>query len=192
MSEPEIHNNGSNKDIQKKIGLRVRAIRKLQKRTIDDLAQASGISKSMISKIENHHALPSIAALVTLASALGVSVSDIIETEEKLAAEFTSASDSEENVAKTGKGYYTFPFASKYPKKSMQPFLMIARKGEVTKHSVTHEGEEFIYVIQGTLNIHIGSEEYEMGPGDSIYFNSLEAHGIMPLTDEVVYLDFFA
>lgn len=173
------------------IGSRIRALRHLQKRTIQDLANGSGLSKSMISKIENNKTIPSIAALVKIASTLGVSVSDILEAEEMLSAEFVSSSEVNKNITKTDKGYQIYPFASKYHHKKMQPFLITAKKGEVNEHGVTHEGEEFIYVISGTLSFKVGGTTYQLNEGDGLYFNSLERHGMMPVTDEVVYLDVF-
>ncbi|MEX1010484.1 MAG: XRE family transcriptional regulator [Balneolaceae bacterium] len=177
--------------LQKEMGRRIKKLRLLQERTIEDLANASGLSKSMISKIENNKAIPSVAALVNIASALGVAVSDILETDETLAAEYTSGLEALESLAATGKGYNIFPFASKYHKKKMQPFLFVARKGEVVEHAVSHQGEEFIYVLEGVLRFRLEHTEYELKEGDSIYFNSVESHGIMPVTDEVVYLDVF-
>lgn len=177
--------------LQNKIGNRVKELRLLQNRTIDDLAKGSDLSKSMISKIENNKTIPSIAALVKIASSLGVSVSDILEAEETLSAEFTEASVFKENITKTDKGYKIFPFASKYHHKKMQPFLIVAKKGEVKDHELSHEGEEFIYVISGILKFKVGSTTYELKKGDSLYFNSLELHGMKPVTAEVIYLDIF-
>lgn len=177
--------------IQNKIGNRIRALRLLQNRTLQDLANNSDLSKSMLSKIENTKTIPSIAALVKIASALGVSVSDILEAEDTLSAEFISSSEITKNIADTDKGYSIFPFASKYHHKRMQPFLVIGKKGEVKKHELTHEGEEFIYVISGTMKFKVGGTTYELHKGDSLYFNSLESHGMTPVTDEVVYLDVF-
>ena len=179
------------KDLEQKIGNRIRALRLLQKRTIQDLANGSDLSKSMISKIENNKTIPSIAALVKIASSLGVSVSDILEAEETLSAEFTSSSEVGKNITRTDKGYQIFPFASKYHHKKMQPFLIIAKEGEVKKHELNHEGEEFIYVISGVLNFKVGGTTYELTEGDSLYFNSLEPHGMLPASEEVVYLDIF-
>lgn len=178
-------------DLQIKLGKRIKAFRLSQNRTIEDLANASDMSKSMISKIENNKAIPSVAALVNIASSLGVSVSDILEAEETVSAEFTPAEKARKNIALTGKGYSIFPFASKYHHKKMQPFLFVAKKGEVIEHSVSHGGEEFIYIIEGVLKFKINNTEYEMGAGDSIYFNSLEPHGIMPTSEKVIYLDIF-
>lgn len=178
-------------DLKNKIGNRIRALRLLQNRTIQDLANGSGLSKSMISKIENNKTIPSIAALVQIASSLGVSVSDILEAEETLSAEFTAAGEIKDNITRTDNGYHIFPFASKYHHKKMQPFVIVAQKGEVKEHELTHEGEEFIYVISGILNFKVGGTTYELKKGDSLYFNSLEPHGMMPASEEVVYLDIF-
>lgn len=174
-----------------KIGHRIKSIRMLQKRTIQDLANGSDLSKSMISKIENNKTIPSIAALIKIASSLGVSVSDILEAEETLSAEFTAASDFKKNITRTDKGYHIFPFASKYHHKKMQPFLIKAKRGEVKEHQLTHEGEEFIYVISGVLRFKVSGTTYELEEGDSLYFNALEYHGMQPASEEVVYLDIF-
>jgi quercetin dioxygenase-like cupin family protein len=73
----------------------------------------------------------------------------------------------------------------------MQPFLFVAKKGHVKPHEVSHEGEEFIYIIRGQMKMQVGEVEYLLNTGDSLYFNCLQKHGIMPETDEVVYLDIF-
>lgn len=174
------------------IGSHIRSLRIRQNRTLQDLADASGLSKSMLSKIENDKAIPSVAALVKISSSLGVSVSGIMESDETLSADFTSYSEAIQNITNTNKGYSIFPFASKFHNKKMQPFLFVAKRGEVKKHKVTHEGEEFIYVLQGKMLLKIGSIEYSLESGDSMYFNSLEPHGISPISDEVIYLDIFA
>lgn len=182
---------GKETDLYNKIGNRIKSLRLLQNRTIRDLANGSDLSKSMISKIENNKTIPSIAALVKIASSLGVSVSDILEAEETLSAEFTSSEEFEENITRTDKGYCIFPFASKYHHKKMQPFLIKAKKGEVKEHELTHEGEEFVYVISGELEFKVGRKTYNLKKGESLYFNSLENHGMMPVSDEVTYLDVF-
>jgi quercetin dioxygenase-like cupin family protein len=58
-------------------------------------------------------------------------------------------------------------------------------------HELSHEGEEFIYIIRGEMKMQVGEIEYCLKEGDSLYFNSLQKHGIMPVSDEVTYLDIF-
>jgi quercetin dioxygenase-like cupin family protein len=73
----------------------------------------------------------------------------------------------------------------------MQPMLFVARKGEVKPHLLQHEGEEFIYIISGEMKMTVGEIDYHLKTGDSLYFNCLQKHGIMPISDEVHYLDIF-
>ena len=69
--------------------------------------------------------------------------------------------------------------------------MFVARKGEVIPHEVSHEGEEFVYIIKGQMKMQVGEVEYLLNPGDSLYFNCVQKHGILPVSDEVIYLDIF-
>lgn len=173
------------------IGDRIRTLRTNQKRTLQEIADASELSKSMISKIENNKTIPSVAALVKIAHSLGTNISNLLEHDGFLNAIVTTRQKAEENLTSTDKGYSIYPYASEYHEKKMQPFLFTARKGEVKPHEVSHEGEEFIYMIRGQMKMQIGEMDYLLKAGDSLYFNSLQKHGIMPVTDEVMYLDIF-
>jgi transcriptional regulator with XRE-family HTH domain len=173
------------------IGDRIKMLRVSQKRTLQEIADASDLSKSMISKIENNKAVPSVAALVKISQVLGTNISNLLEHDGFLNAIVTSRQKAEENLTITDKGYSIFPFASEYHEKKMQPFLFVARKGEVKPHQLSHEGEEFIYILKGEMKMQVGEVEYHLKEGDSLYFNTLQKHGILPFTDEVVYLDIF-
>jgi len=176
---------------QLNIGDRVKALRINQKRTLQEVADASGLSKSMISKIENNLTVPSVATLVKVAQALATDISSLLEEQGWLNAIHTKKNTAEGNLTRTDKGYHIFPFASGFHKKKMQPFLFVARKGEVKTHQLSHDGEEFIYVIKGEMSMKVGDTEYHLSEGDSLYFNSLQKHGIMPVAEEVVYIDIF-
>jgi transcriptional regulator with XRE-family HTH domain len=173
------------------IGERIKSLRVAQKRTMQEIAEASDLSKSMISKIENNKAVPSVAALIKIAQALGTSISSLLEQDSWMNAIHTSLQKAKTNLTPTDKGYLIYPYASAYHEKKMQPFLFTAKKGEVTPHELSHEGEEFIYVIKGRMKMQVGETEYLLNVGDSLYFNSAQKHGIMPVSDEVIYLDIF-
>lgn len=173
------------------IGDRIRLLRMKQKRTLQEIADGSELSKSMISKIENNKTVPSVAALVKIAQALGTNISSLLEKDGWMNAVVTTRQKAEENVTLTDKGYAIFPYASEYHDKKMQPFLFVARKGEVKPHQLFHEGEEFIFVLRGEMKMQVGETEYTLKEGDSLYFNALQKHGIIPISDEVVYLDIF-
>lgn len=174
------------------VGERIKILRVNQKRTLQEVADSCGLSKSMISKIENDKTIPSVATLVKIAGVLGTTVSGLLEEKSGDKAIVTSRSTAMQKLVRTEKGYHIFPYASEYHNKTMQPFLFVARKGEVIPHQLSHEGEEFVYVVEGSMKMQVGDTEYILKTGDSLYFNALQKHGIIPITDEVTYIDIFA
>jgi transcriptional regulator with XRE-family HTH domain len=174
-----------------KVGTHLRKIRIRQNRTIQEIADKCKLSKSMISKIETNKVVPSVSTLVKLARSLGTNVSALLEENGELTSVVTPAGHAEENATQTDRGYFMYPFAPEYKSKKMQPFLFVARKGQVKEHHLTHEGEEFIYVLEGKMKFQVGDVEYSLKEGDSLYFDSLEKHQVVPVTDTVKYLDIF-
>ncbi len=175
------------------LGKNIKIIRTQQKRTLQEIAEACGFTKSLLSKIENGVVIPPVATLSKIAEALGVKISTLVEEGQNVATIYIpSNAIAKENQVKTEKGYSFFPFASEYVNKKMQPFLFQGKKGEVIEHNLSHEGEEFIYMLEGEMKFKVGVVEYILKPGDSLYFNSVEGHGMIPLTDEIKYLNLFA
>lgn len=159
-----------------KIGLTLRTIRIRQGRTIQEIANICDLSRSMVSKIETDKVFPSISTLTKLAKSLGTNVSVLIEENGDNEEIVIQANKAEQNTIKTEKGYSIYPYASGFKQKKMQPFLFMAKKGEVKEHHVSHEGEEFIYVLEGEMKFQIGDIEYLLRKGDSLYFNALKTH----------------
>ncbi len=174
------------------LGLRIRRLRVEQKRTQQEIADACGFSKSLLSKIENGAVTPAIATLVKLAAALKVGMAALIETDVAVEAVHDARPAVESGLTPTRVGYGVFPFATAFGAKRMQPFLFVARKDEVAEHRLDHQGEEFIYVIEGSMQVRVGSRLFDLGAGDGLYFNAAEVHGITPLTGEVRYINIFA
>ncbi|XEC96203.1 helix-turn-helix domain-containing protein [Paenibacillus tarimensis] len=176
------------------LGQRIRIIRKQQNRTLDEIASQCGFTKSLLSKIENEVSTPPISTLMKIAEALGVKVSELLEENRDIETIFTRAEHAQDirHWIKTEKGYSFYAFAAGRPDKLMQPYYFVAKKGEVKKHVFTHSGEEFVYVLEGSMKYKVGSIEYTLQAGDSIYFTSLEEHTLTPLSDEVRYIGVFS
>ena len=154
------------------------------------MAQAIACSKSLLSKIERGKIVPALATLSKIAKALGVRVSTLMEEGENGHTAVTpNLLNQPDAFVATDKGYTIYAVAPHLTDKKMQPVLVYGRKGEVKTHSVSHEGEEFIIVLQGEVKAHIGNEEYHLKTGESIYFQSVFNHGFMPVTEYAVYLD---
>ncbi len=174
------------------IGDRIRKIRMQQGRTIQEVADDCQCSKALLSKIENSKVVPAVATLSKIAGALGVKVSVLLEEDTNGNVAFTpNMINQPDAFIATNKGYGIYALAPHVVNKKMQPVLIRACKGQVKPHTVHHEGEEFIYVLEGELKVHIGNVEYLLKPGESVYFETLNDHGIMPVTPVAVYMDIF-
>jgi transcriptional regulator with XRE-family HTH domain len=175
------------------IGTKIKMVRIAHNLTLDQLAEMCEVSKGFLSKIENNKVAPSVARLINIARAIKVNVSVLIDDDGTMEEEFIKKKDRDKYfISHTENGYDYVPFAPNIIPKQMHPFLFIAKKGEVMEHHLAHEGEEFIYILHGTLEFHIDNTIYIMEEGDSLYFQSLKKHGFMPISEKVVYLDVFS
>jgi len=174
------------------IGKRIRLLRLKQHRTIEEISKDCDFSISLLSKIETGKVFPSVGTLVKVAKALGTNISAFIESDEITDLVYTKYDQARKKMIQTEKGISIYPFATEHKDNHIQPFLHVAKKGEVKSHSDSHEGQEFIFVLKGTLKLQVGSVEYTLNKGDSVYFNSFEEHECTPISDTVEYLDIFA
>jgi transcriptional regulator with XRE-family HTH domain len=173
------------------LGKKIKKLRHEQNRSLSDIADVCGFSKSLLSKIENGKTVPPIATLIKIAEALGTKVSVLLDDHEQMGTIHTTKDTSLKNLVKTEKGYSFFAFAVERSEKLMQPFLFVARRNENKNNIFSHTGEEFIYVLEGQMKYRVGNSEYFLGPGDSLYFDSIEEHTLEPITEEVKYLAVF-
>jgi transcriptional regulator with XRE-family HTH domain len=174
------------------LGIRIRKIRKRQGRTIQELADACGFTRSLLSQIETGKTTPPIATLTRIAHALGVPVSALLgETMQATTVHTPRKVMDQADFILTDKGYSFFAIAAERSEKMMQPLLFEAKRGEVVPKSLSHSGEEFIYVLQGEMRYRVGSVEYLLKTGDSLYFDSEEEHDLEPVSDSVRYLAVF-
>ncbi len=173
------------------IGTHIRRLRLEQHRTQQGIAKRCGFTKSLLSKIESNKVMPPVATLVKIANALGTKVSALIENDDDVNTVFTAHAEVEESIVKTERGYWIYPFATRHKEKKMQPFLFVARKGEVKKHHLSHDGEEFIYVLEGEMKVQVGGTEYTLPVGSALYFNALDEHQVIPVSRTVKYINVF-
>ncbi|CAN5472289.1 XRE family transcriptional regulator [soil metagenome] len=171
-----------------KLGTHIRTLRMQQRLTLQELAEACELTRSMLSKLENGRAQPSIAAVTRIASALGVQVSVLLAEGEGLQTVIMSATATAAAWKKTEKGYRYAALAAGRMKKIMQPLLFVAQRGKLKPGLLHHGGEEFIYVLEGRMRYTVGRLKRDLGPGDSLYFNAAEPHDLDPITATVKYL----
>ena len=174
------------------IGSHIRKLRKLQQKTLQDIADVCGYTKSLISKIESGRVVPPVATLVKIAAALNTNISALVAEGNNLDCVFIPAEREGVKPMPTLSGYSILPLAVELKQKKMQPFLFTARPEDLNDKIHSHLGEEFIFVLNGILEFQVGPDIYTLNPGDSIFFNSLTEHRIVGIRSEYVkYLDIF-
>jgi transcriptional regulator with XRE-family HTH domain len=164
------------------IGSQIRKLRNKRELTLQDLADLSGLSKPNLSQIENNLVTPPIATLLKISTALGVSIGHFFQATDQESSIVVVRKEDRYGVAKgqhiSHIGYQYEPLA--YPKvdKSMEPFIvhMEEREPDAIVYN-NHRGEEFLYVLEGTLEFRCGDSTVILKEGDSLYFDSVVPHG---------------
>lgn len=170
---------------------RIRSMRMDKGMTQTELAEKCNVSKSLISKVEANKASIHLDLLMDIANALGVTVSQILEeTPRKKQAVIVRASDKHHWVSgvngKLGFDYYGL--ANNRESKVDVFFVVIGEEARKASRFVSHEGAEFVYIVEGSLRIEFRDEDYTLRPGDTAYFDSSLDHRFMPaLPDECVH-----
>ena len=166
------------------IGKRVRDLRKSKVLTIKDTALGVGVSTGLISQIENEQVTPAISTLMKIASFLGVDITHFFQAEEKEEL-FTVVRGTERSVsypdvigAKGNQGYTYESLAYKHARKHMVPIIATFEpKEKEDMVFLSHEGEEFIYILHGAVEFYIDDTTTVLEENDSLYFDSSRPHG---------------
>jgi transcriptional regulator with XRE-family HTH domain len=164
------------------IGRKIRDLRKKAGFVLQDLSDQTGLSKPLLSQVERGVVSPPIATLLKISKALNVNLSFFFQDsdpEEKvvLVRKDESKMIDSRYFGREESGYYYEALAYKKSKKYMEPFLVEFKRKRAEKLSYfSHEGEEFIYLLEGTLEFRTETEQYVLYPGDSLYFESSIPH----------------
>lgn len=171
--------------INQLIGGKISTVRASKKIEIEDLANRTGLSVEQLRLIESGGSIPSLGVLIRITRALGTRLGTLLDdtlkegpsvirdSEHRSTVSFsTSANEHREHLN----------FLSLAPNKAgrhMEPFLIdIIPDGKNEPVKSSHEGEEFIYVLDGNVTVFYGNEVIELEKGDSIYLDSIVKHHV--------------
>jgi transcriptional regulator with XRE-family HTH domain len=163
-----------NKPVAAGLGVRLRHSRLVVGLTLLQLAQAAGCSESLISKIERGSATPSLAMLHRLAMALGTNISALMSEEAPSAGPILRKG--ERPVIAAG-GIELERLVLPTRGGLLQANIHIVSPGAASGGSIEHAGEEIGYVLEGTLELTLGEEQYSLVEGDVFTFSSQIPHG---------------
>lgn len=159
-----------------KIGEKIKSLRIQNSLTQEELADRSELTKGFISQLERDLTSPSIATLVDILEGLGTNVKDFFseKVEEKIVFSKEDAFETENDELK----YVLKWIIPNAQKNVMEPILMEIEPEGRTKEDSPHEGEEFGYVINGSVYIHIGEKKHKVKKGESFYYKATSDHYI--------------
>lgn len=173
------------------LGAKIRKLRQRRSLTLQEVSNICGLSKSLLSQIENEATAPPIATLVRIAKALGVTIGYFFK--ETQTAKRISVVRKHQRYQPDGLphhrpeqlGYLYQALTRPIDHQKMEPFwveFQPRNTGEV--HSYYHVGQEFIHVQEGRLEFKAADQTIVLDPGDSLYFDSRIPHALRSLDNQ--------
>jgi transcriptional regulator with XRE-family HTH domain len=164
---------------EKRIAKKIKQFRLNRQMSLEELAKLAGLTKGYVSKIENSGKAPPFSTLIKIAYALDTDISLILAENSEVPEDLRLCivrSDERKEVASRGTlyGYHYEALAHKKLGKNMEPYIITAAFDE--KGVFSHEGEEFMYVLEGVHEFMYDGKKYLLKKGDSVYFDSIVPH----------------
>ena len=164
------------------VGARIRSLRQEKGVSLEDLSRLTGFETAFLADVEAGRAQPQLGAMIRLSKALdsafgrlvsgtGTQLYSITRRHERRAvSRSTSAAGS--------KTAYAYKSLAPDVKGRHMEALMVQLTAAAEREVSIHDGEEFIFVLEGTVALEIGSDRFEIEPGDSAYYLSTTPHFI--------------
>lgn len=171
---------------ENRVGEKIRQLREAQDLSIAALAERSGVSADLIGHLEEGELAPSLMPLLKIARGLGVRLGTFLDDAPQSNPVVVHAGRSNKVVRFSGNSRMRdeakldfFCLASDKQDRHMEPFLIdVHPAAEEQCAPSSHEGEEFIYVLAGDIEISYGQDRYALSAGDSIYYDSVVPHDV--------------
>ena len=177
-------------------GERIAEIRKTYSISREDLAERSGVSADLIAKIEDDGHIPDLAPLIKISRGLGVRLGTLLDDHDQLGPVICKAGEAasvtrfktglpEGAGAQAHQGLSFFALAADKTGRHMEPFI-VSIEADAKQEKTSHEGEEFIYVMEGKLALEYGIDKDTLNTGDSVYYDSIVPHRVFSANDQPV------
>ncbi|MBR3690116.1 MAG: cupin domain-containing protein [Eggerthellaceae bacterium] len=169
-----------------RLGQKITTLRTAHHLSAQDLADRCSCDLSVIEDLESGKAPASLAPLIKITRALGVRLGTLMDDDEDFGPAYINQEQMVEvervkslQTANDGHDLSYFSLAAGRPSRHMDPFIItVDPKGETDHELVGHEGEEWLFGMEGEIEIEYGKEIYVLGPGESIYYDSIVPHQV--------------
>ena len=170
------------------ISSRIRELREILDLSAQEVAKKAEICESTYNAYENGEKEVTVSDLYKIASVMKIDPTAILTGETpKMANYAVVRKGNGENIVRH-KSYIFSSLAPHYAGRDMEPMLVYLKKDVEEAEIVQHPGQEFNFVIEGCVQITVGSKSFDLAEGDSIYFNSEIKHSQKALTNKAVFL----
>ena len=175
-------------DTNKFVGEKIKFYREEQNLSIADLAEKTGLAVEQIERIENNTDIPSLAPLIKIAKALGTRIGTFLDDQNENGPVICRKEEAKETISFSNNSvnsrrhmHYQSLSRSK-ANRHMEPFIIEIEPNnghnDVDFILSSHEGEEFIIVMEGIIEISYGKQKFILEEGDSIYYDSIVPHHV--------------
>jgi transcriptional regulator with XRE-family HTH domain len=173
------------------LGKKVQLFREMRNLSLEEVSKRSGLCVDEIQKIENGDLIPSLTPLIKIARVLGTRLGSFLDDDENLGPvvtrkeTHTSITRFSNRDGAVSSDLDFFSLAQNKTSRHMEPFLIdIHPLSEKEYRMSSHEGEECIYVLSGSIEVKYGSETHVLNEGDSIYYDSIVEHHVHSASGE--------
>jgi transcriptional regulator with XRE-family HTH domain len=183
--------NGETGDVDD-VGKRIKQLRKERKISVEELSNLTGFDVARLKDIEEGKEKPQLGTVMKLSRALDSAVGRLVSGMGTKLYSITRKNERKQisrSTSKTGKKnvYSYMSLAPEVQGRHMEALIVQLEKNEVKDLSV-HNGEEFVFVLDGIANLTIAKDTYDLEPGDSAYYLSTTSHYITAKTDKATIL----
>ena len=160
---------------------RLKTKRLERKLTLQQVASRVGQTRSWLSKVENFRLTPSLPALARIAEALRVTMAELVEGLDSKP-QISIVRKAERQLVERDRPMSKIRYQSlghKRPSRIMDPFLLTVPPGVARKEAMAHEGEEFLIVMDGSVNLEYDQKVHRLSSGDCAYFDANVEHRLI-------------
>jgi transcriptional regulator with XRE-family HTH domain len=162
------------------LGSLIRQRRKKLSMTMQGLADTAGVSVGYVSQIERDMAVPTLGTLAQIADALGVEIEYFIKSQKPTDA--ISWAEGRQQFFMDGSSVRYEAVTNQYPGSELASYILNVPPG-YSSETVSHEGEEIIFVLEGMIHQFLDGQKFEMQAGDCLHFNGISPHSWTNPTD---------
>lgn len=165
------------------LGKKIKQVRLSQKKTQQQIADVCTISKSLLSKIENGQTTSAIATLSKISKALEVPLSWLLEDHEEKDLVISKQTQRQAKVGDEHMGYSFELLANRSQYTGVDPTIVHVTPKDINLRTdaYTHSQDEFIYILEGSIELLYNGEKHVMDQGDSANFKGTSPHLFIPV-----------